>query len=63
MEESYGNRTVWRFLDGSVSISFSMLIAVALNDCTICTVFPVLDFLSNLTAREDGVIIVTIGAG
>ena len=35
-----------------------MLIAVALNYCDFCTVFPVLDFLSKLTAREDGVIIV-----
>ena len=58
MEDSYGNRTVWRFLDGSISISVSMLIAVGLNNCGFCTGFPVLDFLHELTTREDGVIIV-----
>lgn len=58
MEDSYGNRTVWRFLDGSISISVSMLIAVALNNCVFCTGLPILHFLFELTTREDGVIIV-----
>lgn len=58
MEHSDGNRAVWRFLDGSISISVSMLVAVALNNCFFCTNLPVLGILQELTTREDGVIIV-----
>ena len=49
---------VWRFLDGSISISLSMLLAVSLNSCAFCEGLPILGFLRELTNREDGVIIV-----
>ena len=51
-------RGVWRFLDGSVSISISMLLAVALNYCESCAGFPVLGFLHGLSDRDNGIIIV-----
>ena len=49
---------VWRFFDGSVSISISMLLAVALNYCDSCAGIPVLGFLHGLSNRDDGIIIV-----
>ena len=51
-------RGVWRFLDGSVSISISMILAVALNHCWFCADVPALGFLHGLTNRNDGIIIV-----
>ena len=51
-------RGVWRFLDGSVSISISMLLAVALNYCASCAGVPVLGFLHELSHRDNGIIIV-----
>ena len=51
-------RPVWRFFDGSVSISISMLLAVALNYCDSCAGIPVLGSLHGLTHRDDGIIIV-----
>ena len=51
-------RGVWRFLDGSVSISISMILAVALNHCWFCAGTPGLGFLYQLTNRNDGIIIV-----
>jgi len=52
------NRSTWRFFDGSVSISVSMLLAVLVDGCTLCSRLPVLTLLKNLTEREDGIIIV-----
>ena len=51
-------RGVWRFLDGSVSISISMLLAVALNYCESCAGVPVVGFLHGLSDRDNGIIIV-----
>ena len=51
-------RPVWRFFDGSVSISISMLLAVAVNYCGACAGVPALGFLHGLSQRDDGIIIV-----
>ena len=58
MENSSAARPMWRFFDGSVSVSISMLLSVALNYCAFCAGVPVLGFLRELTNREDGIIIV-----
>ena len=58
METDDGNRPAWRFVDGSISVSMSMLVAVALNSCTFCQKLPLLEFLNELSSGEDGVIIV-----
>ncbi len=56
--ENNDHRSTWRFFDGSVSISVSMLLAVLVDGCTLCSRLPVLSLLKNLTEREDGTIIV-----
>ena len=56
--ENNDHRSTWRFFDGSVSISVSMLLAVLVDGCTLCGRLPVLSLLKNLTEREDGTIIV-----
>ncbi len=58
METNDGSGPAWRFVDGSVSVSMSMLVAVALNNCVFCEKLNVLGFLKELTSREDGTIIV-----
>ncbi len=58
METNDSSRPAWRFVDGSVSVSMSMLVAVALNNCAFCEKLTVLGFLKELTNREDGTIIV-----
>ena len=55
---SDSGRGVWRFLDGSVSISISMMLAVGLNYCWFCDGVPALGFLYQMTNRNDGIIIV-----
>lgn len=57
-ENHDGNRSIWRFFDGAVSISISMLGAVLVNGCALCGRLPALDWLRGLTEREDGIIIV-----
>ena len=57
METNDGNRSLWRFIDGSASITFSMLIAVAINNCAYCAGIWGIGFLKSLSDREDGVII------
>ena len=52
------NRAIWRFFDGAVSISISMLAAVLVTDCTLCGQLPALGWLKGLTERDDGIIIV-----
>ena len=52
-----GNRPGWRFVEGSVSVSVSTLLAILLSECA-CGGLPVLGYLSGLTDRPDGVIIV-----
>ena len=58
MENNDSIRPVWRFFDGAVSISVSMLLAVLLNDCAFCGRLPALSWLYGLTEQEDGIIIV-----
>lgn len=58
MRDNENNRPTWRFFDGSVSISVSMLLAVLLTGCQGCQSVPLLDYLSILTSKDDGVIIV-----
>ena len=53
-----GNRPTWRFFDGAVSISISMLLAVLLSGCRGCNGVPLLRHLTLLTERDDGIIIV-----
>ena len=52
------NWQLWRFVDGALSISVSMLLAALLRDCLSCGGWPVLGYLHGLAARDDGVIIV-----
>ena len=56
-ENDDGNRPGWRFVEGSVSVSVSTLLAILLSECA-CAGLPVLGYLSGLTDRDDGVIIV-----
>lgn len=57
MNTNDNNRSLWRFIDGSASITFSMLIAVAINNCAFCAEIWGIGFLKSLSDREDGVII------
>ena len=57
MRDSEGVRPTWRFFDGAVSISVSMLLAVLLTECRACDGIPLLGYLKTLTERDDGVII------
>lgn len=57
-ENHDGNRSIWRFFDGAVSISISMLVAVLISDCALCGQLTALGWLKGLTEREDGIIIV-----
>ena len=57
MENSESGRALWRFSDGAVSISASMLLSLLLAGCA-CEGIPVLGYLAGLTQRENGVIIV-----
>ena len=56
-ENGDGNRPGWRFVEGSVSVSVSTLLAILLSECA-CAGLPLLGYLSGLTNRPDGVIIV-----
>ena len=55
-ENDDGSRPGWRFVEGSVSVSVSMLLALLLSECA-CGGLPLLGYLSGLTQRDDGVII------
>ena len=57
MRENDVSRPTWRFFDGAVSISISMLLAVLLGDCGACGGLPLLGYLKLLTGRDDGTII------
>ena len=52
------NQAWWRFFDGSVSVSASMLVAVLLNRCFVCDSRPIVGFLNTLTDGDDGIIVV-----
>ena len=56
--ENNDHRSIWRFFDGSVSISVSMLLAVLVDSCALCARLPLLSLLASLTERENGIIIV-----
>ena len=56
-ENDDGNRPGWRFVEGSVSVSVSTLLAILLSECA-CAGLPLLGYLAGLTDRDDGVIIV-----
>ena len=56
--ENNERRSTWRFFDGSVSISVSMLLAVLVDSCGLCARLPLLSLLASLTERENGIIIV-----
>ncbi len=58
MRNNESVRPTWRFFDGAVSISVSMLLAVLLSDCGSCGGLPLLSYLNLLTERDDGIIIV-----
>ena len=53
-----GNRAWWRFFDGSVSVSASMLVAVLIRDCALCYNLPIVGLLKTLSVQEDGAIVV-----
>ena len=56
--DSRNNWQLWRFVDGALAISVSMLLSALLRDCLSCGGWPVLGYLHGLAARDDGVIIV-----
>ena len=58
MRNDDGSRPTWRFFDGAVSISISMLLALLLSDCNGCHDLPALGYLTSLTGRDNGTIIV-----
>ena len=57
METSESNRSLWRFIDGSLSITVSMAIAVTISRCQSCAGLWGIGFLKELTDQDDGVII------
>ena len=50
------NGSLWRFFDGTASVSMSMLLAILLSQCAFCVGVPLLDRLIALTQRDDGII-------
>ena len=57
MENDAASRPLWRFFDGSISVSASMLLAILISACP-CSGLPLLGYLNWLTKQEDGIIIV-----
>ena len=51
------DRASWAFVEGSISVSASILIAYAISRCGGCAGLPVIGFFKTLTDQEDGVII------
>ena len=51
------SRPTWRYFDGAVSISASMLLAVLLKTCQACGGTSLLGHLKTLTEWDDAVII------
>ena len=47
----------WAFVEGSISVSASILMADAIARCDRCSGWPVIGFFKRLTEQEDGVII------
>ena len=57
MEANESNRSLWRFIDGSLAVSVSMLVAVAISKCQSCAGLWGIGFFKGLTDQDDGVII------
>ena len=57
METRESNRSWWRFVDGSLSVTVSMATAVAISTCRSCLGVWGIGFLRGLTDKDDGVII------
>ena len=49
---------IWGFVDGSISVSGSMLLAVLINYCQSCNSVWLLGFLKELTDKSAGMIVV-----
>ena len=47
----------WPFVEGSISVSASIIMASAIARCEHCGSWPVVGFFKRLTEQEDGVII------
>ena len=57
METRESNRSWWRFVDGSLSVTVSMATAVAISTCRSCSGVWGVGFFRDLTDKDDGVII------
>jgi uncharacterized membrane protein YhdT len=51
------DRASWAFVEGSISVSASILIAYAMARCNGCVGLPVVGFFETLTEQDGGVII------
>lgn len=51
------DRASWAFVEGSISVSASILMAYAISRCSGCGGWPVIGFFKRLTEQEDGVLI------
>ena len=51
------DRASWAFVEGSISVSASILIAYAVARCNGCSGAPIVGFFKNLTEQDSGVII------
>ena len=51
------DRASWAFVEGSISVSASILIADGIARCNRCADWPIIGFFKKLTEQEDGVII------
>ena len=51
------DRASWAFVEGSISVSASILIAYAISRCGGCAGLPVISFFKALTSQDNGVII------
>ena len=49
--------TPWAFVEGSISVTASIVMADALSRCGPCSGWPVIGYIKGLTEQEDGVII------
>jgi hypothetical protein len=57
MEETAGRAPSWGFVDGSISVSASMLVAVLINKCHSCSGIWILEFLKELSDKNAGMIV------
>ena len=51
------DRASWAFVEGSISVSASILIAYAIAKCDRCGAWPVIGFFKNLTEQDSGILI------